>query len=124
MRQIIMEDFEHLRPKIRGLKAMIHNNQAKIGAGIKGIQDGQEEIRCGKVEMEATVSTILKKMRSWQEDNRTCLVEVEVTDLEANPEEKETAAEQQEVPKKGTTVKTVTALKKEYGDWHLATWCH
>jgi hypothetical protein len=72
--------------------------------------------------MKATVSATLKKMKSWREETKTCLVEVEAMDLEANPEEKETAAEQQEVPKEAA-VKTVTALKKRYRDQHLAVGC-
>jgi hypothetical protein len=54
---------------------------------------------------------------------KTCLVEVEATDLEANSEDKQTIAEQQEVSKEETAVKTVRALKKWYGDWHLAVGC-
>jgi hypothetical protein len=40
-----MADFEHLIAAIGGLEAMIHNNQAKIGAEIKTIQEGQEEMK-------------------------------------------------------------------------------
>jgi hypothetical protein len=54
---------------------------------------------------------------------KTCLVEVETTDLEKNPEEKEIVAEQQQVPKEEDAVKTVRALKKRHGDRHLAVRC-
>jgi hypothetical protein len=61
--------------------------------------------------MKATVSAILQKMKSWREEMKTCVVEVEATDLETNPEEKEPVAGQQVVPKEETAVKTVRALK-------------
>jgi hypothetical protein len=54
---------------------------------------------------------------------KTCLVEVEAMDLEAQPEEKETVAEQQEVPKEEAAGKTVRTVKKHHGDWHLAVGC-
>jgi hypothetical protein len=53
-----------------------------------------------------------------------CLVKMEATDLEANPEEKEIIAEQQQVPKEKASVKTVRTLKKQHGDWHLAVGRH
>jgi hypothetical protein len=40
--------------------------------------------------------------------------------LEVNPEGNETTVKQWEVPKEETTVKTFEALKKQYGDQHLA----
>jgi hypothetical protein len=52
------------------------------------------------------------------------LIQVEATDLEANPEEKDTVAEQQEVPKEETAMKTFGALKKRHGDRHLAVGRH
>jgi hypothetical protein len=36
---------------------------------------------------------------------------------------KKSVAVQEEVPKEEVAVKTVRALKKRYGDWHLATGC-
>jgi hypothetical protein len=54
---------------------------------------------------------------------KICLVEVEGANLEANPEGKEIVAEQRVVPKEEATVKTVRALKKWYGDQHLAVGC-
>jgi hypothetical protein len=50
-------------------------------------------------------------VKSWQEETKTFLVEVEVMDLEANPKGKETVAEQQDVPKEEATVKTVKAVR-------------
>jgi hypothetical protein len=55
---------------------------------------------------------------------KTCQVEVEATDLEANPEDKESVVVHEEVLKEEVTVKTVRALKEQYGDWHLAVGCH
>jgi hypothetical protein len=55
-----MADSEHLIIAIRGLKAIIHNNQAKIRAEIETIHDGQEGVKSGQAEMEATVSGILQ----------------------------------------------------------------
>jgi hypothetical protein len=65
--------------------------------------------------MKATISAVLQKKKSWREETKTCLVKVE-----ANPEEKETVAEQREVPKEEAAVETIGALKKRYGDRHLA----
>jgi hypothetical protein len=62
-------------------------------------------------------------MKSWREEMRTCLVEVEATDLEANPEEKESVVVHEEVLKEEAAVKTVRALKEQYGGWHLAVGC-
>jgi hypothetical protein len=62
-------------------------------------------------------------MKSWHEETKTFPVDVEVVDLEANPEGKETVAEQQDVPKEEATVKTVRALKKQYEHWHLSIGC-
>jgi hypothetical protein len=49
-----------------------------------------------------------------------CLGKTGTTDLEANPEEKESAAVHEEVPKEEATVKPVGALKERHGDRHLA----
>jgi hypothetical protein len=75
--------------------------------------------------MKVTVSsTTLQKMKSWQEEMKTCIVEVQAMDLGANPEEKETVVERQKVPTEEATVKTIRALKMQHGDWHLATEQH
>jgi hypothetical protein len=44
-------------------------------------------------------------------------------DLEANAEEIKTEGVHEEVPKEKSTVKTVIALKRQHGDWHLAVRC-
>jgi hypothetical protein len=41
-------------------------------------------------------------------------------DLEVNAEEIKTEVVHEEVPKEKATVKTVIALKRQHGDWHLA----
>jgi hypothetical protein len=40
--------------------------------------------------------------------------------LEASPEEIESEAEREEVPKGEAAVETFGALKERYGDWHIA----
>jgi hypothetical protein len=99
-----MADFESLVAEIGGLRAVIRNNQAKIEAKIKTIQDGRdamkaqvgssayqidanhkemkEEMKSGQAEMKATVSAILQKMKSWREGTKACLEK-----MDANPEE-------------------------------------
>jgi hypothetical protein len=46
--------------------------------------------------------------------------DVNATDLESNPEEKEAVAEHKEVPKEKTALKIIGALEDRYGDRHLA----
>jgi hypothetical protein len=55
---------------------------------------------------------------------KTCMVEVEAMDLEANPEEMKSITVYEEVLKEEATVKTVRALKKWCGDRQLAESCH
>jgi hypothetical protein len=43
---------------------------------------------------------------------------------EGSLEGMKSVAEHQKVPKEEAVVKTVTALKKRYRDWHLAVRCH
>jgi hypothetical protein len=59
-----------------------------------------------------------KEMKGCLEEAGTCLKR------DSNPEEAESVVEQQEVPKEGATVKTVRALKKQYGDLSLAIGRH
>jgi hypothetical protein len=68
---------------------------------------------------ERTESSTETGQEPVEDEIKTCLVEVEATDLRANPKEKETVAEEQEVPKEEVTVKTVRALKKRYGNRQL-----
>jgi hypothetical protein len=53
-----------------------------------------------------------------------CLENTEAMDLEANPEEKVSESDRQEVPKEEAAVKTIRALMKWYGDQHLAVGHH
>jgi hypothetical protein len=48
---------------------------------------------------------------------------MDTTDLEANPEEKETIAEQQEVPNEEAAVEMIGAQQVWSGDQHLAVRC-
>jgi hypothetical protein len=49
--------------------------------------------------------------------------EVKTTDFEANPEEKESVAEHQEVPSEEAAVGTIGALEDRYGDRYLVACC-
>jgi hypothetical protein len=53
-----------------------------------------------------------------------CLAKMEAVDLEENPDGIKSESEQQEVPKVEAAVKTIRALKDQYGDQHLAMGCH
>jgi hypothetical protein len=69
---------------------------------------------------EAIQEEMKAKIDIKQEKMEACLGKTEATDLGANPEEKETAAEQQEVCKEEPAVNTVRLRKKLCGDRHLA----
>jgi hypothetical protein len=97
-----MVDFERLIAAIGRLEVVIRNNQAKIEAEIKIIQDGQEEmnvqvgslasridanheekkeeIKSDQAEMKARFSAILQKY--WREETKTYLEK-----MGANPKE-------------------------------------
>jgi hypothetical protein len=53
-----------------------------------------------------------------------CTGKMEAMDLEVNPEEMESEAKHEEVPKEEATVKTSGALKEQYGDCHIAVRHH
>ena len=59
---MIMADLECLIDALRGLEAVIHNNQAKTRAAVKTIHDGQDGIESAQAEMKSTVSAILQTM--------------------------------------------------------------
>jgi hypothetical protein len=54
---------------------------------------------------------------------KTGLVEVDATNLEENPVEKEVTAEQQVIPNEEAAVETITALKDWSGDRRLTVRC-
>jgi hypothetical protein len=70
--------------------------------------------------MEARVETDQEPVKG---KIKTGLVEVEATDLGANPEGKEAIVVLQEVPSKEAAVETIGALKEWSGDQHLAIGC-
>jgi hypothetical protein len=107
------EMMERLTTAIGGLEAMIHNNQAKTDANLK---DMIEEMLA---KLDAHHERMMSRMAYQLGKMEACLVKIEATDLEANPEGKDTAVEQQEVPKEEAVVKTVGALKKQHGDRHI-----
>jgi hypothetical protein len=78
----------------------------------------QAEMTAGHQEITAKMRAWRKEMKADREAMVACLGKAEATDLEANPEEKESAAVHEEA-----VVKTVRALKKRYGDQHLAVGC-
>jgi hypothetical protein len=69
--------------------------------------------------METHHERMMARMDSQLEKMEVCLGKAEAMNLEGNPEEKQSKAEHEEVPKEEATVKTVRALKKRHGDWHL-----
>jgi hypothetical protein len=95
------------REEITGrLEAKIEANQAKMDVNPKEMKE-----------------EMLAKMEINQERMMACLGKMEATNLEANPEEIESVAVHEEVPKQETTVKSFGALKKWQRGQILAAWC-
>jgi hypothetical protein len=67
---------------------------------------------------------MMARMDSHLEKMEACLGKTEATDFEANPEEIESEAVHEEVPKEGAAIKTVRALKKRYGNRQLTVMRH
>jgi hypothetical protein len=86
--------------------------KAQVGSLASWIDANQEE-------MKTTVSTNLQKMKSWLEEMKAYLEK-----QEANPEGTKSTMEHEEVPKEESAVKTARALKKRYGDQHIAVGHH
>jgi hypothetical protein len=91
--------------EVRSLASRIDANQEEM----------KEEIKSGQAEIKATVSAILQKMTSWWEETKACLQK-----MGAYPEKMKCVAKNQDVPKEEAAVTTVRAVKKRYGDRHLA----
>jgi hypothetical protein len=68
---------------------------------------------------EGTEARIETNQEPMEAETKTGLVEMEATDLEANPEEKEAMVEQQKVPNEDATVKITRALNNRSGDRRL-----
>jgi hypothetical protein len=87
------------------IKAEIRTNQAKTDATL-------QELKAGK--FDAHHKRMMARMDSQLQKMEACLGKMEAT------EELESEAEHEEVPKEEAAVETFGALKKWYGDWHLA----
>jgi hypothetical protein len=70
--------------------------------------------------VEAKQVRMMARMDYWLEKIEACLGKTEATNLDANPEEIESKAMHEEVPKEEAAVKPVKALKKWHGDRNLA----
>jgi hypothetical protein len=77
----------------------------------------QEEMRASHKEMMAILDAHHERMMA-------CLGKTEATDQKTNPEENESVAELQEVPKEHAEVKPVKRLRKRHRGWNLAAEHH
>jgi hypothetical protein len=62
-------------------------------------------------------------MDSQLQKIEACLGKTEATDLEANPEEVESKAKHEEIPKEEASVETSGALEQQHGEPHLVIRC-
>jgi hypothetical protein len=87
----------------------------------------KEETRAGQellkeemlAKLDAHHERMMARMDSQLEKMEACLEKTEAMDLEANPEERESEAVHDEVPKEEAAVETFGALKEQYRDQHL-----
>jgi hypothetical protein len=86
---------------------------AKMDANMKASQE----------EMKGQMASLVSQMDSQHEKMMAWLGRMEPMDLEANPEEMQSEAEHQEVPKEHAAVETSRALNKRYWGWNIATEC-
>jgi hypothetical protein len=92
--------------------------------GISGSQhrkDGCHD-RCQPSKNECLVR---KKMKTWRKEMTACqeATEASLESKEPTSVEIQPVVVHEEVPKAQAAVKTVRALKRRYGDWHLAVGC-
>jgi hypothetical protein len=107
-------------------------NQEKMDSTIDANNENSEVLRGTLVSRmdihQARTKAIQEEMKAKidirQERMGVCLEKTGATDLEANPEEKQTVVQQQEVSKEEPAVKTLRLRKKRYGDRHLAVGRH
>jgi hypothetical protein len=93
------------------------------------LRKNREEMKAGQellkeemlAKLDAHYERMMTRMDSQLEEMDACL-EKEATDLEANPEEIESEAVHEDVPKNEAAGNTVRALKERYADWYLAVW--
>jgi hypothetical protein len=106
------------------LEAKIEANQAKTGVN-------QEEMKAQMVSLisriennnekfEVLRDNLVSCMDAHQESMMACLGKTKATDLEANPEEMQSGAKHEKVPKKHTAVKPVGGLRKRHRGQNLA----
>jgi hypothetical protein len=94
---------------------------ARLEVKIDAIQEGMyAKLDAHHERMMAMMDSHLEKMEAMVNVFEERFKKMETTDLEANPEERESKAEHEEVPKEEAAVQSVRALKERYGDWHLA----
>jgi hypothetical protein len=101
---------------------------------MKGIQDKmdayqirleavQDKTETNQARTEANHEEVMAKLDVHSEKMMASLGKREATDLEANPEEKESEAEHWEVPKEHAAMETGRAPNKWHRDRHLAEKC-
>jgi hypothetical protein len=79
-----------------------------------------------EAKMMANMDVCVAEMRAWQKEVTPCREATEAClekAKEPNSVKIESIAVHEEVPKDKAAVKTVRALKKQYGDQHLAIGC-
>jgi hypothetical protein len=86
--------------------------QEMTEACLEKVKANPEKTKAGLEEMEAMVDVFKEK-----------LSKIGTTDLEANPEEKETIAEQREVHNEEAAVEMIRALMDQSGGQRLAVKC-
>jgi hypothetical protein len=103
---------------------MLAKMDAKADANVKEIK---EDMKTNQTKADAnlkeTNGEMIAKTDSQLEKMKFCLGKTEATDLEAHPEERESEAVHEEVPKEEAAVQSVVALKKRHGDRNLAVGC-
>jgi hypothetical protein len=70
------------------------------------------------------MASLVSRRDAHEEGMMACLGKMEVMDLKANPEEIQSEAEHQEVPKEQATVKPVGGLRKRHRGQNLAAERH
>jgi hypothetical protein len=86
---------------------------AKMDANQAQLDALREEIRCGQAEIRSIVN-------AWGEGMMAYLGKTDATDLKANPEERQSAGEHQEVPREEAAVMPVGEQKKRRRNQNLA----
>jgi hypothetical protein len=110
------------------LLAEMKANREQMMAKIKTEMETNQEmlarmearIEADNEKFEVLRDTLVSRMYAHQERTMTCLVKTEVTALEANSVELESAVEHREVPKEHAIVKPVGGLTKQHRGRNLA----